>query len=196
MSWAGVITNSGKAAYDAYLASGTALKINVVKTGSGIVEESDMRSATALVSEVGVGSIISSSAVEAGVQVRMSIGPNSTSYTLKEVGLYAQVGTGSSAYNVLFALYQEMNGGIVVPSDDEFPDFNLILTSLLDLDNTDDLEITIDQTAHVPMSVFEAGMAEKIDIDQGVGNAGKFLVVGNDGNVVPTTVPFANGVSF
>ena len=36
----------------------------------------------------------------------------------------------------------------------------------------------------------------KIAVDQGSGNAGKFLVVGNDGKVAPVTVPSANGVSF
>ena len=32
--------------------------------------------------------------------------------------------------------------------------------------------------------------------NKGSANAGKFLIVNNDGDVVPTTVPFANGVSF
>lgn len=32
--------------------------------------------------------------------------------------------------------------------------------------------------------------------NKGSGNAGKFMVVNNSGDVVPTTVPFANGVNF
>jgi hypothetical protein len=32
--------------------------------------------------------------------------------------------------------------------------------------------------------------------NKGASNAGKFMVVDSSGNVVPTTVPFANGVSF
>jgi hypothetical protein len=32
--------------------------------------------------------------------------------------------------------------------------------------------------------------------NKGLENAGKFLIVNSDGDVVPTTVPFANGVSF
>jgi hypothetical protein len=32
--------------------------------------------------------------------------------------------------------------------------------------------------------------------NKGSVNAGKFLIVNSDGDVVPTTVPFANGVSF
>ena len=32
--------------------------------------------------------------------------------------------------------------------------------------------------------------------NKGSANAGKFLVVANDGTVTPTTVPSANGVSF
>ena len=32
--------------------------------------------------------------------------------------------------------------------------------------------------------------------DKGAANAGKFLIVGSDGVVVPTTVPFANGGTY
>lgn len=32
--------------------------------------------------------------------------------------------------------------------------------------------------------------------NKGSANAGKFLIVNSEGDVVPTTVPFANGVSF
>ena len=32
--------------------------------------------------------------------------------------------------------------------------------------------------------------------NKGSANAGKFLIVSSNGDVVPTTVPFANGVSF
>lgn len=46
------------------------------------------------------------------------------------------------------------------------------------------------------MDKIDTALAAKLDTNQGSGNAGKFLVVNNDGNVVPTTVPFANGVSF
>lgn len=38
--------------------------------------------------------------------------------------------------------------------------------------------------------------ANKLDANQGAVNAGKFMVVNSSGTVVPTTVPFANEVSF
>ena len=58
---------------------------------------------------------------------------------------------------------------------------------------------TYDDAADIPeiynenMQRIDAGAVIK---NQGIGNAGKFLIVGNDGAVVPTTVPFANGGTY
>ena len=50
-------------------------------------------------------------------------------------------------------------------------------------------------------TIYGANLRNKLERDvvslnQGTSNAGKFLIVGSDGVVVPTTVPFAAGVSF
>lgn len=46
------------------------------------------------------------------------------------------------------------------------------------------------------MDKIETALCNKVDTNQGAANAGKFLIVDGTGAVVPTTVPFANGVSF
>ena len=46
------------------------------------------------------------------------------------------------------------------------------------------------------MDKIDAALTAKMDTNQGSGNSGKFMVVNSEGNVVPTTVPFANGASF
>ena len=42
----------------------------------------------------------------------------------------------------------------------------------------------------------EGGIAAALEANQGSANAGKFLVVGNDGTVAPVEIPAASGVSF
>jgi hypothetical protein len=46
------------------------------------------------------------------------------------------------------------------------------------------------------MTIVDTAVTARLKINQGAANAGKFMVVNNSGNVVPTTVPFANGGSF
>jgi len=46
------------------------------------------------------------------------------------------------------------------------------------------------------MDLIDSALVAKLDSNQGTTNAGKFLIVNSSGVVVPTTVPFANGVSF
>ena len=60
-------------------------------------------------------------------------------------------------------------------------------------DGTDYYSVT-DQNEN--MDKIDAALAAKLDTNQGSGNSGKFMVVNSAGNIVPTTVPFANGVSF
>lgn len=186
MSWVGCITDAGRAAFDAYIASGDTININVVKTGSGLVSQENMRSATGLVNQVTTGSLISKTIItdpdDSGVEIKMSVSSYTTPYYLKEVGVFATVTSGGTSSDIMVALFQN-EYGILIPDSADFPDFNLILTSILDIDNDADLVIT-----PVPGTyVFQY---------QGTENAGKFLVVNNQGLVVPTTVPFASGALF
>ena len=46
------------------------------------------------------------------------------------------------------------------------------------------------------MEILDTAVAAKLAKNQGAGNAGKFMVVNSSGEIVPSSVPFASGVSF
>ena len=143
MSWTGVITNAGKTALESAIAQGVALNINAVQTGTGYVAAENMRAATALQSQAGAGILREMKKVSGGVNIRVSVEPGESAFTMKELGIFGKVGSGS---NVLVALYQN-TAGIDVPAAASFPDFLYTLNAVWDIANDEDLEITVDPTA-------------------------------------------------
>ena len=182
MSWVGVVTNAGRDLFNTFIASGIAININAVKTGSGTVSTASMKESTELVSQVTTGSIVERRIFNDGVQIKMDIRPYTSSYTLKEVGLFATVTNGGQTSQVLVALLQNSDG-VLIPTTAEFPDYHLILAIMIEVDNDDNLSITVDSSTAL-LSF------------QGTENAGKFMVVANNGFVVPVEVPFAEGAVF
>lgn len=144
MSWVGVITDAGKAAMEQAIAQGVALNVNTVKTGTGTVPEANMRAATALQSETDTGIIRAKKATSGGVNIRISVEPGESAYTMKEVGVFGVVGSGSTS--VMIALYQNTDG-IAVPAAESFPDFLYTLNAVWNVANDEDLEVTVDPTA-------------------------------------------------
>ena len=179
--WIGVVTDVGKAAIENALSNAGTVNFNLVKTGTGIAPESNMRAQTALVNEVDTGTVYDKIYTDDGAKIRMVIGPDSDAYTLKEVGLYAAVTVGGTTSSVLIG-YFENSDGIQIPDEDVFPDFALILNAIIDITD-EDTTITINPSAFLAAY-------------QGTENAGKYLIVDNNGFVVPTTVPLAEGEDF
>lgn len=178
MGWVCVITNTGNAAIENALATGNALNLNAVKIGTGYVQEANMRAATDMNSAVGTGTIVRKKGLDTGVQITLKFGAQTSSALIKEVGLFGTI-DGST---VLFALFQNADG-VDVPATADFPDYSYQLSAVFDIDDLDEITITVSNTAF-------------LDWYQGTENAGKFMVVDTDGYIKPVTVPFANGVSF
>ena len=196
MSWTGVITDAGKNVLQSCVAEGTGVNLNLVKTGSSAPDSATAaRSLTDVISSVTTGSIVGSTNTDDGVQVAMSFGPYEDSYTMKEVGLFGTVNSSS----VLIAYFWNSDG-TPIPDVDTFPDFNLALYGILDVADVEELTITPDTSALVSLDALNEALGElgdeKVSIDQGSENAGKFLVVGDDGNVGLLDVGIASGVSF
>lgn len=178
MSWVGVITNAGRTAINEVLEQGTALNINAAQTGSGTVPEANMRAATALKTPVGAALVKQKRQTDAGVEIRVEVQPAAAAYVLKEIGIFGVIGGNT----MLLGLWQNADG-IEVPSAASFPDYRYILSAVLDIDNLEEMTVTPNMGAYV--GVF-----------QGLEHAGKYLIVGEDGYVRPTTVPDAEGASF
>lgn len=195
MGWVGVVTDAGKELFASYAQSGLTLSVDSVKTGSGTMSQSSMHSATALVTQKDVGVVESKTAVTGGTQFRLRVGPASStvgSYVMKEMGLFITGTYGGSSSTVMVAYFMETDDGVEIPLSASFPDFAFILSAVLVIDNTIPITLTVDSSAYVSYTQFTSGLAEKVDLDQGEANAGKFMIVGSDGIVAPVTVPFAN----
>jgi len=160
MAWKGVITNAGRTLF----ASGASLSISSVKTGSGSTTEENMKSATALVTQKDTGVVESKTAVSNGIQVRMRVNPAaSASYTMTEMGLFITGTSGGTSTTVMAAYYIEDDGGVEIPLASSFPDFAYILSSVLVVDNSLSISLTVDPEAYVSYTYLQTALADKTD---------------------------------
>lgn len=155
MAWSGVITNSGEALLQA-MVGGASLTLTSVQTGSG--NTADMYAATSLNTPVATGTM-SMQVEDNGVRVRMKITPYTTAYTMKEIGIYGRIGSGTP---VLFALMQDSTG-ISIP-DNNFPDFIYNMSTFISMSNTDNFSVTVDPDAYVSEDEFEAAVGNIVQL--------------------------------
>ena len=221
MAWVGVVTTAGIAAIERSIADSEVLNLNAVKVGTGTIPEADMMSATSVTNYVGDGSITEKKYINDGLKVGATITPFASPYKIKQVGVFGTIDNTT----VLVALYQNEDG-IDIPSTSEFPDFCYTLYGVWDVENSDNITVTIDPSTTVTVALLTTEMAKKVNVaqgatnsgkymkvdingdvvpveevdkvalNQGSENAGKFMIVGDDGNVVPVEVPFAEGEDY
>lgn len=160
MGWVAVITDVGQALLSQFNGGGTTLYITKVQTGDGAVAQANMRAATALVSPVDEGFVSSIQPLTAGTEFRLAIGPYTSAYTLKEIGLFAKVG--ATGTETLLALIQEDGDGFAIPKSADFPDFVLRLTASLAISNTASISITVPAGANVPYGEFLSAEKQKM----------------------------------
>jgi len=202
MAWVGVITNAGSNLFASYAQSGQTLSIDTVKTGTGTkASDADRRAATALVSQKTTGIVEAKNVVYAdsnqvaGIQFRMRVTGFTETYTMKEIGLFVNATSGGTTTSVMVAYFNETGDGIPIPLAESFPDFAYTLVATLVIDNTISIELDVDPEAFVSFGTMESELAKKVNADQTSANAGKFLVVGNDGNVVASLLAFTGATS-
>lgn len=182
MGWVGVVTNAGNAML-AQLAGGDhTLTITDATIGTGTRPEINLRTATALVSEVGEIGIVEKKEIADGVRIRTRVGPAaSTGYTAHEIGLWGKIDNGA---RTLFSIHQDSGAGVDIPTQAASPGFVFDLIVGIAVSNADSFSVTIDPAVYATISDIEG----KLDEDQGIENAGKFLMVGVDGIVTVAVV--------
>lgn len=159
MAWKGVVTNAGRALLDSYALGGHTLTLTGATVGSGTVQEANLRIQTALTSEKDTASIISAEAITGGSKYKIQVGPASASvgaYTAHQIGLWAKLDSGSAT---LLLLAQDADAGVSVPLASVSPNFAFAVFAALAVDNTDDLSVTIDETAYVTVGTMNAAVA-------------------------------------
>ena len=214
MAWVGVITTAGKSLITSCIQNSTPLSIDSLKAGAGTyANETEMKAATALktLKDGGAGVttgsqtlVESKTSTQGGIQFRMRVGPAPTAvgtYTLTEIGLFASTTDGTSTTSAMLAYFQNTTG-VGVPLKDSFPDFAYILTTVLAIDTSLTVTLTIDGSSYITSTAFQSAVSDlqsaietKLNANQGSGNAGKFMTVGNDGGLVPASISMTGATS-
>ena len=149
MGWVGVLTDVGQSLLSQYSVGGSTLYITKVQTGTGTVVQSNMHLSTALVDPVTTGSITAFVGSGDVTQFRVVIGPYTSSYTVKEVGIFAKLGENGT--ETLLALLQNTDG-VIIPSSATFPDFALRLSVPVVISNASTVSVTLNPVAYVSQS--------------------------------------------
>lgn len=160
-----VITESGLDLL-AKLVSGTSLTITEAQTGSGRVSPSALPSQTAVTSPVQTLTIRSLTTPEAGTAALTCYITNdnvSTSYTVSQVGIYAQ---DPDDGEILFFIVQSESGtGTIVPSNTEMPGYSAEWTFYFSYGQADTVNVTVN-----PTNTVSQAQAQEM-ITQAIGSA-------------------------
>lgn len=139
-----VITNVGNNLLQAYN-GGATLVIEGAVGGTGTVDVAALMAQTALKNQKQTFSIISRVAVTGGLKLGLRITSTgiTTEYVLNQIGIKANVNSGTST---LLALFQDSTG-VTIPTYTDKPDFAFTFYAVIMMDNTGTLSVTIDTSA-------------------------------------------------
>lgn len=157
MAWVGTITDAGNAMLAQIVGGDHTLTLLDATAGIGTRAQSDMAAATALVTEVYGISIAGKTQASGAVKVRARVTPEASGYTLKEIGIWAQVDSGA---RTLFSIHQNTDG-IVVPAVADDPSFIFDLICTYAPSNTDNFAVTVDPSSVVTVAEMETAFSNE-----------------------------------
>lgn len=163
MAWKAVVTNAGAALLASYAEGGHTLNVVGASVASGVMDEINMRVATALTDEKDSASIINKARVGAGTKFKIQVGPAEAAvgaYTAHQIGLWANLDGGS---RTLLAIAQDSAGGVGVPLKSVSPNFAFALYITIAVSNTGDITIIVDDGAIVTVSTLYEAIAEALE---------------------------------
>ena len=149
MGWIGVLTNAGNALLAEWAMGSKTLNITGATVGSGTKPQANMRPATALTTEKMAASIAEKKKITNGVSLRIRIGPAAAAvgaFTAHEIGIWANLDGGT---DVLLSYHMDDDVGVSIPSESTSPDFFFDIICPEVMDNSGNLNITIDSTVHI-----------------------------------------------
>ena len=155
--WKGAVTNMGVALLKKWAAGGT-MSITGAKGASGYVDEAQLASQADLTNVMQALSITGYSAQGSGIAYRVQVLAASAEYTLRQIGIYGKLDSGSET---LIAIYQDA-GGMTVPALSVAPDFVFEFTATVQMSNEGSLTVNVDTSALVGRSEMEAYVSAAI----------------------------------
>lgn len=152
-----VITNAGKSLLAQWL-SGVVLNFDSAATGEGIVADAYLMAQTELTAQKQALSIVGSEKTESGIQLQLQCTSEGVTspYVINQIGVWASLDGGAS---VLTAIFQDATG-VSVPSYEEMPDYVFTFYAVLQISNTGEFTVTLDASALVTRTEFDAVKAE------------------------------------
>jgi hypothetical protein len=152
--WIGVETNVGKALLARWALGGHVLTISGATVGSGTVQQANMRTREALVTEKMDADIIEKVEITDGVKVRVRVGPASSevgSFTAHEIGVWAHL---DSEDDILLSYHMDDETGIPVPTAATSHEFLFDLICVYGISNDGTLTVTISTSVYVSNGQF------------------------------------------
>ena len=205
MAWTGVVTDAGAQLFG----SGLALVVDSVRTGND-AWDSSLGQKTSLKSQkdggpsitTGSQTVVEGKEVLSGsviFKIRIGAAPSAVgAYTMKEFGLFMN----SAGNSPVMVAYFKDATGVSIPSQATFNDFSYSMTVTLAVSTSSTISLTVPANALVSQDTFEAAVesletaiAAKVAANQGSGNSGKALMVGNDGTVSPASIDMVGATS-
>ena len=163
-----VVTNAGRTLLERWSGGGT-LTIDYAKSGGGTVPVAALMAQTAVTDEKEQLSIASVQALEDGTQFKIQITAAESGYTARQIGIFAHL---NSEAPVLLALYQDETG-TAIPAASEMPDFVFSFYGIVEINNTGDMDVTIDPNALVSNStLLDYGYQTADQVAEAIAGAG------------------------
>lgn len=148
-----VVTNAGATLLAAW-AGGGVLTITRASAGDQTAPVAQLVNLTALTHEVEDLGITESRVVDGGVRYRVQFDAAQSAYTAKQIGVWGKLGSGAET---LIAVYQDEDG-IDVPAASDIPDYLFAFFATIQMDNTGELQVTLDTTALVSQAEMAAAI--------------------------------------
>lgn len=163
-----VVTNAGRAILEKWSGGGT-LTIDYAKSGGGTVPAAALMAQTEITDEKEQLSIASVQALEDGTQFKIQITAAESGYTARQIGIFAHL---NSEAPVLLALYQDETG-TAIPAASDMPDFVFSFYGIVEINNTGDMDVTIDPNALVSNStLLDYGYQTAEQVAEAIAGAG------------------------
>ena len=158
MAWSGVITNAGATLLASWGQSLATLIVRGAEVGNTTDTEANLRVLTQVECD-GIdpqeATLIKVRGSGTGTRFKIQVQAGESAYTAKMIGVYGRLSTqGSSTPDTLMLVVQDSTG-VAIPASSTDPDFVFTLYINSAIDNTGDLEITVDPAAFATVGDIE-----------------------------------------
>ena len=158
MAWSGVITNAGATLLASWGQSLATLIVKGAEVGNATDTEANLRVLTQVECD-GIdpqeATLIKVRGSGTGTRFKIQVQAGETAYTAKMIGVYARLSTQSSSTPDTLMLVVQDSTGVAIPAASTDPDFVFSLYINSAIDNTGDLEITVDPAAFATIGDIE-----------------------------------------